>query len=290
MKLQTQLFIITDSKERNINVEDRNIIVALNGERLPTRLQDIFSALEFDAGEIYGNSLLSYYHINEDGSMEVEGSKVQLMDAETDELIKVKKIKRPTVHDDSNISFENIQKFAEYFKIAKPDEVFYNLNDTEKQLFISDRTTKETAIQNSASEAAASQAAAEALKAAEAKLANEQAETTLRASIDPSYVQDNKAYLATQSFYAALDGFKEYISDKHHLFYGEDPNHSFCLLIKRGANWWEEIREEKADIMGKNEQEVIIDFFDGEVPQRLRLDLESGQIEIITAKANEATE
>ena len=286
MKLQTQLFLITDSKGISTNVEDRSIVVALNGERLPTRLQDVFTGLEFDDGEIYGNSLLSYYNINEDGSLEVDGSKVQLMDAETDEMINVKRIKRPTVHDDSYISFENIQKFAEYFKIAKPDEVFSHLNATEKQLFISDRLTKETAIQNSASQAAE----AAVSKAAADLWEKEQAEISLKASIDPNYVQDNKAYISTQSFYAALDGFKEYINDKHHLFYGEDPNQSLCILIKRGANWWEEIREEKAEIFAKSEKEVIIDFMDGEQEQRLRLDLESGQIEIINPKATEAKE
>lgn len=255
MKLQTQLFLITDSKGKEINVEKKNIILALNGERT-TGLKDIFSGLEFDAGEIYGNSLLSYYNVNEDGSLEVEGSKVQLLDAETDEPILVKRIKRPGVHDDSTISFEDIQKFSDYFKIAKPDEVFSNLSALEKQIFIEARISREEIIKNEAAATLAKETAdlanQQKADAETERIAKEKAEAELKASIDPAYVQDEKAYQATKAFYATLDGFKQYTQDKYHLFYGDDPNESLCLLIERGATWKEEVSPENIEIISKN--------------------------------------
>lgn len=279
MKLQTQLFLITDSKGKEINVEKKNIILALNGERLTTDLKAIFSGLEFDAGEIYGNSLISYYNVNEDGSLEVEGSKVQLLDAETDEPILVKRIKRPGVHDDSTISFEDIQKFSDYFKIANPDEVFSNLSAPEKQILIEARISREEVLKKQAADALANQKKSDAD-------AKEKAEAELKASIDPAYVQDEKAYQATKAFYAALDGFKQYTHDKYHLFYGDDPNESLCLLIDRGTTWKEEVSPENIEIISKNDKHVLLEFTDGELGRRLRLDMESGQIEIIDAVAN----
>lgn len=284
MKLQTQLFLITDSKGKEINVEKKNIILALNGERLTTELKSIFSGLEFDAGEIYGNSLISYYNVNEDGSLEVEGSKVQLLDSETDEPILVKRIKRPSVHDDTSTSFEDIQKFAEYFKIAKPDEVFSNLSAPEKQVFIDERTSREETAKNEAATATANE---EASKAAEALIDKKKAEAELRASIDPAYVQDKVAYESTDSFYKALDGFKKYIQEPYQLFYGEDPNESLCILIKRGDTWFEEVKPENFDITDKTANTVVIEFNDGEIRKQLTLALDSGQIEIIDALAKE---
>lgn len=287
MKLQTQLFLITDAKGKEINVEKKNIILALNGERLTTGLKDIFSGLEFDAGEIYGNSLLSYYNVNEDGSLEVEGSKVQLLDAETDEPILVKRIKRPGVHNDSTISFEDIQKFSDYFKIAKPDEVFSNLSAPEKQILMEARISREEVLKKQAADTLATEIEALANQQKADALEKEKSEAELKASIDPAYVQDEKAYQATKAFYATLDGFKQYTQDKYHLFYGDDPNESLCLLIDRGATWKEEVSPENIEIISKNDKHVLLEFTDGDKGRRIRLDLESGQMEIVDAVATE---
>lgn len=288
MKLLTTLLLITDAKGTKINVEKRPIIIDLNGERLPTKLQDIFSSLEFDKGEIYGNSLLSYYRINEDGSLEVEGSKVQLVDEQTSEPVLVKKMERPGVHDDTTISFEDVQKFSEYFKIAKPDEVFSNLSATEKQAFIDERTSREETANNEVAAANATATAnEEAAKAAEALIEKKKAEAALKASIDPAYVQDMAAYASTESFYGGLDVFKKYIQEPYHLFYGDDPNESLCILIKRGDTWFEEVKSENFDITDKTANAVVIEFNDGEIRKQLTLALDSGQMEIINALAKE---
>lgn len=287
MKLQTQLLLITDAKGNDINVENKPVIISLNGERLTTKLEDIFTGLEFDDGEIYGNSLLGYYPVNEDGSLQVEGSKVQLIDGDTNEPILVKRIKRPGVHNDTDIPFEHVQKFVEYFNIQKPEEVFSNLTAEEKQVFISERTTKTEARNKQEAEASANAETEAAAKAQTALEEKQQAEATLKASIDPAYVQHMPQYVSTQSFYSGVDGFKEYVNDKYHLFWGEDPNQSLCILIKRGDTWWEEVNPEAADIMAKTDKAVVIEFTDGTERKQMTLDRESGQIAIASVPAAE---
>lgn len=280
MKLLTQLFLIKDSKGKNADANGKNIVLALNGEKTDTKVQDMFSELEFDSGEIYGNSLLSYYSVQEDGSLQVEGSKIQFIDADTDEIILIKKIERPYIKSDGNISFEDIKAFSEYFKIAKPDEVFVHLSEEEKQAFITKRQEAETAGQASALATAKAKADSD-------RIEKEQAEIALKASIDPAYVQDMNAYLSTQSFYAAVDGFKQYTKAPYNLFYGEDPNQSLCILIDRAATWKEEVKEENYEIVEKNDKQVVIQFLDGNVSKYLTLNLEAGEIEITDAKAKE---
>lgn len=274
MKLRTKLFPITNLKGEEINVDGKPIVLSLNGELMETKLEDVFTDLEFDDGEIYGNSLLSYYKVNEDGSLEVEGSKVQLFDSSSNEPVLVKQIKRPGINADTDIPFEHVKKFAEYFKIAKPEEVFKDLNDSEKQIFVSERDSIKELHTKAIVE-----------KAEEDRISAETAERELKASIDPIYVQEKKHYLTTQSFYAGMEGFKEYIKDKYHLFYGDDPEQAPCVLIKRGDAWWEECREDDTEIMEKTDSLVIIEFNDGQIHKKLTLDRAAGQIAIINAEA-----
>ena len=291
MKLLTKLFLITDAKGKDINIKGKPIVVALNGEKTITKLEDIFSHPEYDMGEIYGNSLLSLYQVQEDGSLQVEGSKIQLINFDTDELILVKKIDKPWVKADTDIPFEDVQKFSEYFKIAKPEEVFSSLTAEEKQSFISAREAK--AQENEvAAKAAANQAETEAAttKAAADLLLKEQKEkeeTEYKATLDPQYVLDQNAYESLRTYYKGLEGFKHYINGLYEFFYGDDPSYPIGLAIKRGDAWWEEINDEDLTIIEKNDKEVIIEFPDKGVPTRLILNREAGDIEINVPKATE---
>lgn len=275
MELKTKLLIITNAKGEEINVKKKVVALDLNGERSDIKLKDIFSNLELDSGEIYGNSLLSYYEVNEDGSLQVEGSKIQLVDEATNEPILVKSIKRPGVNDDDDMPFEHVKKFAKFFKIEKPEEVFTNLTEDEKQIFISERAAKaQPAIDKAAEDATAADDAA-ALELEAQKKAN----ADLKASIDPAYVQEKPAYISTQGFYSGLPGFKEYIKEKYHLFYGPDASYEPCVLIKHGE-WWEEVKEDNTEIIDKTDKTVVIDFKGINQKGKLTLDNETGDINI----------
>ena len=269
MKLKSKILIITNAKGEEINVKGKAIALDLNGERIDIKFRDIASHLEFDSGEIYGNSLLSYYQVHEDGSLQVEGSKVQLVDEATNEPILVKAIEKPSIHDDEDIPFEHVQKFVEFFKITKPEEVFTNLNDTEKEAFISARAAAPPAP----APAPGPDAAALELEA------QTKANADLKASINPSYVQEKAAYIATQGFYAGLPGWKEYIKEKYHLFHGPDPAYEPCVLIKHGE-WYEEITEENTEIIDKTDKTVVIEFKSVNQKGKITLDITSGDINI----------
>lgn len=274
MKLKSQIFISTDAQGNKINVEGRDIIIKLNGEKMPTRLFDIFKHLEFDTGEIYGNSLLSYYTPQEDGSLAVEGSIVQFVDAKTDELIMIKGFEKPSIHDDGPITFENIKLFAEYFKISKPEEVFKDLSSEEKQTFISAREA--AVVQPVVEEVRVVDKEKEAAELQE----KQQAEATLKASIDPQFVLDNGGYAAVQGFYSNVKS-KEYIEVPYHLFHGPDPEQQPCILIKRGADWWEEIKPENLETLEKTDTTLVVGFKDGETPKKATLDIETGTLTVI---------
>lgn len=266
MLLKTQLFLITDVNHNNIDIGDRETAIHLNGEKTDTKLTDIISEAEYDDGEFYGNSLLSYYKVMEDGSLEVPGSKIILMDVSTSAPILVKEIKRPFIKSDDNISFEDIKKFAEFFKIEKPEEVFTDLSNEEKQLIISERqaNVKVPTTDNSAEEAA------------NEKQLKDQAEADLKATIDPEYVQDYNQYVATKGFYSNI-GFTEHIETPYHVFYGNDPKHASCILIKRGDNWWQELKEQEVDI-DRTGDNPIFRFMDGHEQKELVINIATGQL------------
>lgn len=272
MKLRSQIFITTDTKGKKINVEGRDIVLALNGEKLSTRLFDIFKHLEFDMGEIYGNSLLSYYIPQEDGSLAVEGSKIQFMDAKTDELILIKGFEKPSIHDDGPINFQNVKEFAEYFKIAKPEEVFKDLSAEEKHTFISAR--------EAVAQPVVQEPAIDKEKEAADLAAKQQAEATLKASIDPQFVLDNGGYASVQGFYANVKS-KEYIEGLYHLFHGPDPEQESCVLIKRGTDWWEEIKPENLETLEKTDTTLVVGFKDIETPKKATLNIETGTLTVI---------
>lgn len=272
MKLKSEIFISTDSKGNLINVEGRDIILKLNGENLPTKLFDIFTHLEFDTGEIYGNSLLSYYVPQEDGSLSVEGSKVQLVDAKTDELILIKGFEKPAIHDDGPISFQNIKEFAEYFKIANPEEVFKDLSQEEKQVFISEKESVQTKRQSE-------QEANNEIKRQEELQQKKQAEAALKASIDPKFVLDNGGYSSVKGFYSDVKS-KEYIEGPYHLFHATDNEQEPCILIKRGDDWWEEINPENLETLDNTDTALVVGFKDGETHKKAKLDLETGKLTV----------
>lgn len=273
MLLKSKLFLIADLNNNiNVNVEGREIAIQHNGQKTETKLSDIISEAEYDDGEIYGNSLLSYYNVMEDGSLEVPGSKIMLIDVATDTPILIKKIERPFIKSDDNIYFEDIKKFAEFFKIEKPEEVFTDLSDEEKQWFISDRQANAATAQadpdNSAEEAAAASEKEKQLKL--------QAEADLKATIDPEYVQDYNQYVAMKGFYGNI-GYSEHVEPPYHVFYGNDPKHAPCVLIKRGENWWQELKEAEVDI-DRTGDNPIFRFMDGTEQKELVINIATGQL------------
>lgn len=273
MLLKSKLFLIADLNNNiNVNVEGREIAIQHNGQKTETKLSDIISEAEYDDGEIYGNSLLSYYNVMEDGSLEVPGSKIMLIDVATDTPILIKKIKLPFIKSDDNISFEDIKKFTEFFKIEKPEEVFTDLSDEEKQWFISDRQANAASVQT-APDNSAEEAAAAAEKEKQLKL---QAEADLKATIDPEYVQDYNQYVATKGFYGNI-GYSEHVEPPYHVFYGNDPKHAPCVLIKRGENWWQELKEAEVDI-DRTGDNPIFRFMDGTEQKELVINIATGQL------------
>lgn len=278
MKLQTKLLLVLNSKGNNLDFDGIDIAIMLNGKLTDMTLQDLFANLELDEGEIYGNSLFSYYNV-EDGKLVVPGSEVQLVVKDTNEPIIIRGIKRPSVNDDMVVSFDQVREFAERFEITKPDEVFTNLNDEEKQFFIDERNKKqqdqETGKQKAAREKQEEQENQE--KEAANETARKKAEQELKASIDPKYVQEKKDYISTQRFYAGID-FKEYIIDQYHLFYGNTKEQDPTLLIKRGETWFEEIID--FDITDETDKTVVIEFTNGDKEKQLTLLLETGEITV----------
>ena len=145
MKLKTKIFQITDINDQEINIESKPVNVLCNGIKTPFGLPDVFTYSEFDDGEIYGNSLLSCFNVKE-GKLCVQGSEVELRLADTNELIVIKAITRPGMHDDEMVSFDTIKQFAQDFNIQEPDNVFEDMNDDEKQFFIDARNTAKASM------------------------------------------------------------------------------------------------------------------------------------------------
>lgn len=297
MKLKTKLFLITDSTGEEMDIENRNIGIYLNGEKHPASVAELFNYAEYDEGEIYGNSLLSYYQVTDDGKLSVEGSTIELRDNDTQEQIKFVRIVRPSVNDDGQISFDVVRLFSESFTIAKPDEVFTDLTDEEKQIFISERAIQEAttqkqkaAAQKALDDAETERLAAEKSKAdsdkakadAEKLQQDKEAEAQLKESIDPKLIQEKKDYKATQNFYAGID-FKEYIHPPYHLFYGKSEEDEPSILIKRGETWWEESAD--AYLNDENDKTATIVFTDGEIQKQLTLNIETGEINISDVEA-----
>lgn len=274
MKLRSKVIIITDAAGRETNIEGRDIVLSLNGERQTTKLQDVCSDMEFDDGEFYGNTLLSYYGIQPDGSLQVEGSNIQLIDAATGEQIMVKEMKRPSVHDDTEMPFEHLLKFIEYFKIAKPEEVFHNLSKEEKQALENDRTASRD---KSIKEAEQAQQANASAKAQADAAAAAQAEADLKASIHPDLIREQKDYNGIRSFYSGID-FKEYIKENTHLFYAKDENNLPCVLVKQGKAWWEECDD--VEVLEETDANLVISYSTANAKKKLTLDIASGEITI----------
>lgn len=293
MKLKTKLFLITDSTGEEMDIENRNIGIYLNGEKHPASVAELFNYAEYDEGEIYGNSLLSYYQVTDDGKLSVEGSTIELRDDDTQEQIKFVRIVRPSVNDDGQISFDVVRLFSESFTIAKPDEVFTDLTDEEKQIFISERAIQEatTQKQKAAAQKALDDAEIERLAAEKSKADSDkakadadkvQAEKELKESIDKKFIQEEKEYRSTQGFYRGID-FKEYINHPYHLFYGKSEGDEPSVLIKRGETWWEESADAYLD--DENDKTATIVFTDGEIQKQLTLNIETGEINISDVEA-----
>lgn len=298
MELKTQKFLITDSKGEETNVKRKNIAIYLNGKQTPFSLRDLFGYIEFGGGEIYGNSLLSFYKVQEDGSLSVEGSIVQLFNADTNEFILVKEIKRPGMNDDTTISFEEVQKFAHDFSIEKPDEVFPDLNDEEKQVFIAEREKREAETTKQKAEAAKALQEAETarlekekeeqeIKAKEeAKTAAQQADKDLRAKVKPENIYYDKKYQRDVKDYYKKQGCNEYASGALRVWFGKASEEEPCLFIQRGMqneahglqDWFEQPKQESFE--GETPNELIIEFTDLGTERELVFNKETGNIKV----------
>lgn len=263
MKIRTKVFYHSDVNGKS-NLENENIILVLNGKPTETKLRDVFTDLEFDDNEIYGNSLLSFYTLQE-GNLVEKGSLIQLVLADTLEPVIITSIDRPVINDDSVIPFEHVQKFVEFFKLERPEEVFFSLSEEEKSYFTDQRKGMETTSSK------------------EKEAEDKKKEQELKASIDPKRIINRKEYLSTQAFYRSAD-FKEYINGPYHLFHGDSVNEGSCMLIKRGADWWE---ESPAEITEANDKTVVIEFKDGEQLKNITLDIATNETTVSDTVASE---
>lgn len=281
MILLTKLFLITDASGEDIDVKRMNIGVYLNGKKTEFTLRNLFSKTEFDDGEIYGNSLLGFYNVTDDGKLFVEGSLVELRNEDNAEQIKFVKIKRPGITNDKEISFEDVQKFVQDFGIEKPADVFPDLNDEEKNVLIAEQDQREattrqekTNAQKAIDEAEAARIEKE--KEEQAQQAEVEADKAMRAKINPANVYDGERYNETKEYFKNANG-KEYISQPYHIFFAneEDP----VLLIKRGKDWYEHPKQEAFE--SETEDEIIIEFEDMKVTKELTFNSATGEIKIV---------
>lgn len=277
MKLKTHTFAISDANGNDINIEDLDVMVMLNGKQTDIKLKDLFSpiGLEFSDGEVEGNTLLSFYNITEDGMLEVEGSKVGLFLPEINAPVKITSMERPMLNDDEMIAFERVVQFAEMLSIAQPEEVFTDLNEEEKQAFINARAKSEEAKRTADTAATATAAAYVEQKAKEQE--EKRKEKELRESIDPNHVFDKKDYNSVRSFYNSIK-FSEYIQNPYHLFYGKSEEHEPEVLIKRGADWWEQCTD--VMVADEDEENVVIIFTDGNIEKEMKLNIATGEINL----------
>lgn len=277
MQLKTKIIDITDAHGNEIDIEDVPVALYLNGKPHERSLSDVITEADYDDGQIECNTLLSFYKVQKDGSLHVEGSTIQLFNTATKEFILVKEISRPFLNDDDDISFEEVRKFAHDFAIAKPHEVFTDLNDEDKQVFIAEIEKREAETQKEKAEATKALAEAEAAQKEKEKEDADQADKKLRESLDASTVHDEKGYLKVQSYYKSKK-CDEKTTNPFHVFFGKDSGEEPCLLIKRGNDWWEE--PEQTAWEGENAKELIIEFNDLGTKRELVFNTETGEIKV----------
>lgn len=282
MELKTKKILFTDSQGKEINVKCCKIDIYLNGKKTAFSLLEMFSYIEFDAGEIYGNSLLSFYKVQEDGSLHVAGSTVQLFNANTNEFILVKEIVRPGMHDDDEISFDEVKKFAHDFSIEKPEEVFPDLNDEEKQVFVAEREKREAETAKEKAEAAKALQEAETARLEKEKedaaTAAEQADKDLRAKVKPENIYYDKKYQREVKDYYKNKGCTEHVSEPYRVWFGKDSEEEPCLFIQRGKDWKEQPSQESYE--GETPTELIIVFDDLGTERELVFNTETGDIKV----------
>lgn len=279
MELLTKKILITDSKGEEINVKRRNIGIYLNGQKTTFSLRDLFKYTEFSDGEIYGDSLLGYYNVTDDGKLFVEGSEIELRE-DTGEQIKVVKIKRPGLTNDDEITFEEVQKFAHDFSISKPHEVFSDLNEEEKNVFIAEYEEREATTRKQKADAAKVLEEAEtARKEKEKEEAGIQADKELRAKVKPENLYNEKLMRQLRTMMKEKK-CNENIKDKFHVFYGAGSNEEPLLMIKQGKDWWER-PEEQEFLVGETDKELVIEFSDLGTQREATFNTETGEIKLL---------
>jgi hypothetical protein len=273
MKLKTKKISFTDANGNEIDVEGVPVEILLNGEPSGLKLNDVLHGhREYDDGEIYCQTLLSYFDVKEDGKLYFENSYVELVTPTG--ALKVTRISRPSTHDDTRIDFDTLNKFVQQLGITHPDKLFTDLlSDAQKQEFVQARE------QRSASAQGVDTAETERQTAVNA-------DEELRAQVDPhTSVLHEEAGIKDLRRYYKENGCKEYTSGAYRLFFGS-PSTEPCLFIQRGTanpayglkEWWEE--PDQTPFEGEEPNELVIEFTDLSARRELVFNKETGDIKI----------
>lgn len=266
MKLKTKSFYVADANGNEIDLDGMLVEIYKNANKTGLSLKDLLIGHhEFEEGEIYGQTLLSYFKLEDDGKLYYEGNVVQLM-AEG-QPIHITSIERPGMNDDEDINFETIKEFSNAFEINKPEELFADLlSEEEKQVFVSERNAKKEKEKPQAEDPAETERKKQQAEA--------EADVALRASLKPDQVYDDKKYQKVRSVYKD-EGSKEYVAAPYHLFFGnpdEEPN----LFIKRGKDWWQ--CPDQTAYEGETETQLIIEYDDLGTQREIIFNTETGEI------------
>lgn len=275
MKLKTKVIYVTSPEGRHLDLDGVSVDILLNGKKSGKTLADVLAGYrEFDRGEIYGQSLLSYYNLQDDGSLFVDGSHLQLQ-TEDGTLVKITRIKRPTLNDDCSIPFKTVQQFASDFAIAKPEEVFTDLNDEEKAVFVAEREKEEATTRAQKAQAEKELQDAEAARVAKVK----EDDKALRAQMKEGQLHEEESFKELQAYYKGK-GCKEYTTDPYTVFFGANSDEEPCLLVKRTTDpairpWYQEPEQTAYEDDGSK---IVISFDDLGKKKTVELNPETGEI------------
>lgn len=111
------------------------------------------------------------------------------------------------------------------------------------------------------------------------------AEIKFKNSLNPKFVYEKKDYNELKQLFEDDKG-NVHIQEPYHFFYvaptEEEPNpRDPTVLIKRGAEWWQE--DEDGEIIKENTKTAEYEFSDGEQHKIVLLDVENGSITVNNA-------
>lgn len=140
-KLKEQVFHLIDAEGNDHPEEQQNIGVAINGVK-PISKESVFCLTEFEDGELYGTSLLSYF-TPKDGKLVHGNTTVEFFNIDTNAPLKVTEITRPSFTNDVEINLEYVSLFSQLMGVPKPEELFADiLDEGEKKTLIAEREAR----------------------------------------------------------------------------------------------------------------------------------------------------